>query len=82
MGQQEKLIARFRGRPKDFTWDELKRLLAVFGDSEESGSGSRRKFVHIEKNVSISLHQPHPEKILKLYQVKEVLEHLKQEGYL
>jgi hypothetical protein len=32
--------------------------------------------------VTISLHEPHPESVLKPYQVREVLMHLKQEGYL
>jgi hypothetical protein len=44
MGTKEKLIARFKGKPKDFSYDELKRLLGFFGYSEEQASGSRVVF--------------------------------------
>jgi hypothetical protein len=49
MGRRDKLIARFKGRPKDFTWDELVRLLEGFGYREVATGrtgGSRRRFVH------------------------------------
>jgi hypothetical protein len=82
MGQHEKLLERLRSRPKDFRWAELKTLLSGFGYKEEMGSGSRRKFFNPHTGVSISLHQPHPRNELKAYQVKDVLEHLKQEGLL
>ena len=81
MSRDEKLQERFRSRPSDFTWDELKRLLAGFGYKEMSGAGSRRTFIG-ENGVTISLHEPHPGSILKVYQVKEVLMHLRQEGHL
>jgi hypothetical protein len=32
--RRDKLVARLRARPKDFTWDELVRLLAAHGYSE------------------------------------------------
>jgi predicted RNA binding protein YcfA (HicA-like mRNA interferase family) len=82
MGQHEKLVARFRGKPKDFTWNELQRLLAAFGYEEHAGNGSRRQFVHPGTGVVISLHKPHPGNELKSYQIRDVLTHLKQEGYL
>ena len=53
-----------------------------FGYEEEKGSGSRRKFFNHKTGVSISLHQPHPGNELKAYQVRDVLDHLKQEGLL
>jgi predicted RNA binding protein YcfA (HicA-like mRNA interferase family) len=57
-------------------------LLAGFGYEEEAGEGSRRKFIHREKRIVIAIHQPHPGNELKSYQVREVLLHLKGEGYL
>jgi hypothetical protein len=82
MGQQrEKLLQRLRAKPKDFTWDELKRLLGTFGYEEESGSGSRRKFCRAD-GVMIHLHKPHPGNELRSYQIRDVLKHLKQEGLL
>jgi hypothetical protein len=82
MRQHEKLLNRLKGRPKDFRWEQLKTLLAGFGYREEKGSGSRRKFFNAKTGVGISLHQPHPRNELKSYQVREVLDHLKQEGLL
>jgi hypothetical protein len=82
MGQHEKLLERLRRRPKDFRWEQLKTLLAGFGYEEEKGSGSRRKFLNRSTGVSISLHQAHPKNELKSYQVKDILDHLKQEGLL
>jgi hypothetical protein len=82
MGKHEKLLERLRSRPKDFRWEQLKTLLGGFGYEEEKGSGSRRKFLNAKTGVSISIHEPHPRKELKSYQVKDILDHLKQEGLL
>lgn len=82
MSQREKLIARFRKKPRDFTWDEAVRLLAGFGYEEEPGEGSRRKFFNSARNVSISMHEPHPGKELRAYQIRDLQNHLKQEGCL
>ncbi|MBS0351565.1 MAG: type II toxin-antitoxin system HicA family toxin [Proteobacteria bacterium] len=79
MAQMDKLIARFKSRPKDFTWDEFKRLLKGLGFQEIQGNGSRVKFFHQEKNCIIQLHRPHPTPILKMYAIKEVLEQLLHE---
>lgn len=78
MSKIEKLIAKLKSNPKDFTWDELKKVLAHFGYEEmkkgKSG-GSRRKFVN-SKNDVISLHKPHPQNTLKSYVIKQIIEHL------
>ena len=34
MSRRDKLVSRLRGKPKDFTWDELVRLLEGVGYSE------------------------------------------------
>ncbi|WP_110642600.1 type II toxin-antitoxin system HicA family toxin [Salinicola sp. CPA57] len=72
-------IERLRGRPKDYTYDELKALLVWLGYREKTGSGSRRKFID-ETNNKILLHKPHPKNILKDYVMKEVLETLEAHG--
>ncbi len=79
MAQMDKLIARFKSRPKDFTWDEFRRLLKSLGFQEIRGSGSRVKFFHQEKNCVIQLHKPHPTSTLKMYAIKEALELLLHE---
>ncbi len=78
MSTIEKLIARFTAKPKDFSWAELVRLLRYFGYEEITGSGSRRKFIHDERQPII-LHEPHPRKILKKYQIGQIYETLKEE---
>jgi predicted RNA binding protein YcfA (HicA-like mRNA interferase family) len=37
--------------------------------------GSRRKFVH-ENGQIISLHEPHPQKIVKHYVIRQIIEQL------
>ncbi len=82
MSTREKLIERFRLKPKDFTWDELIRLLGYFGYDLIPGSGSRRKFINEATNHKIFLHEPHPGNILKGHHVKSVHEALEREGLI
>ena len=81
MSAKEKLIERFKGCPKDFTWDELVRLLKGLGYEEKKGSGSRRKFSG-DGLPSISLHEPHPGSIVKQYALREVRDTLENEGLI
>jgi HicA toxin of bacterial toxin-antitoxin, len=60
--------------PSDFHFDELKRLLQYHGFKEvKKGrtSGSRVRFLN-EENVPINLHKPHPDGIMKRYQLKQI----------
>jgi predicted RNA binding protein YcfA (HicA-like mRNA interferase family) len=82
MGRQTKLFERLRTKPTDFTWQELEALLRGLGYEQERGSGSRRKFYNKGTGALISLHEPHPRKILKRYQVNDVLSHLKERGVI
>lgn len=84
MAKIEKLIERFLSRPRDLTWDELLLVLAHFGYEKiknKKTRGSRRKFKD-EKNNVLSLHEPHPLNIVKLYQIDLVLEELIEKGKL
>ena len=81
MSRKEKLILKFQQRPKNFTWDELASLLKYLGYREiKTGKtgGSRRRFIH-DSAVTITLHKPHPQNVLKRYAVDQVLDILKQE---
>ncbi|MFM5364049.1 type II toxin-antitoxin system HicA family toxin [Aeromonas veronii] len=80
MGTHDKLWERLHSKPKDFTWQELTSLLKSLGFEVMNGSGSRRKFVHTETKKVISLHEPHPEKIIKMYVIKDVIENLRGLG--
>jgi predicted RNA binding protein YcfA (HicA-like mRNA interferase family) len=82
MSQHRKLLERLRSKPTDFIWSELETALEGIGYRQERGGGSRRKFVHSESGAIISLHQPHPQKELKAYQIRDIVLHLKSEGHL
>ncbi len=85
MSKIEKLIDRFKGKPKDFTYDELRKLLGSFSyveDTSGKSSGSRVAWIHSKTNHIIRLHKPHPAKILKAYQMNQILEELIAEGII
>ena len=84
MTRRDKLVARFRAKPKDFTWDELVRVLEGLGYCEAAAGktgGSRRRFVH-ETAPTITLHKLHPGNIVKMYVIEDVLRMLTEEGLI
>ncbi|BFM39926.1 type II toxin-antitoxin system HicA family toxin [Synechocystis sp. LKSZ1] len=84
MSRKEKLIKRLLARPKDFSWDELVSLLVALGFEEIATGktgGSRRRFIH-SNGVTLALHKPHPQNILKRYQIEQVIELLQGEELL
>lgn len=85
MSSKDKLITKFRSKPKDFTWDELTRLLNNLNFKEISQGktgGSRRKFCHQETGVIINLHKPHPSPIIKSYLIEQIIKKLEEEGLI
>lgn len=74
-----KKLDRLKEKPKDYTWDELTALLKSLGYEVRNGSGSRRKFIDDQKR-KISLHEPHPNKIIKAYVIEQVLSTLEEHG--
>jgi hypothetical protein len=85
MSRKEKLVERFLRQPKDFTYQELSKLLSGFGYNEENKgrtSGSRMLFYNKEKEHSLMLHKPHPGNILKSYALKYVLQELETIGFI
>lgn len=81
MGTKEKLIERFLTLPKDFTYDEVKRLLGLFDYSESSKggtSGSRVEFVSGDGKNSYIMHKPHPSNIIKGYVMKQLLTYIRE----
>ena len=84
MSSKDKLIARFLSIPSDFTFEELERMLAIFGyvkSNKGKTSGSRVVFKDKEGHP-IMLHKPHPGNIVKQYAVRQVLEELQSKGLL
>ncbi len=82
MGTKDKLVLRFRSKPKDFTFVELKRLMQGFGYLEEQGSGSRVVFVNTVLDHKIKLHKPHPGNIVKRYQMDLIEQELQNKDLL
>ncbi len=82
MSKLDKALARLSSRPSDYHWSELVALLTALGYHLEQGNGSRRNFIRTKGKLPLSLHEPHPNGILKAYAVKQVMEYLKQEGVL
>lgn len=82
MTKAEKLLNRFLSRPKDFTFNELLRLLNNFGYKEQQGSGSRVVFSNERSKHHIKLHKPHPGNILKRYQIDLIIQELKSNELL
>ena len=81
MSGKEKLIERFKKLPKDFTFDEVERLLGYFGYekcNKGKTSGSRVSFINPDNEAPIILHKPHPQKVLKSYAIKQLCEELKE----
>ena len=82
MGTKEKLVERLKGQLKDFTFEEAYRLLTMFGyipSNKGKTSGSRMSFSSTGK-IPIMLHRPHPQKELKAYAIKQLLEELSENG--
>ena len=83
VGKKEKLIARLKSVPKDFTFDEARNLLELLGfEMSTKGKTSGSRFRFKKGNVPIDLHKPHPRKELLEYQVKYILSALEKEGLL
>lgn len=85
MSKKEKLIARLKSNPKDFTFDELSALLSYFGYTEDNvgkTSGSAVRFINTKSKHIIRIHKPHPSPILKAYIIKLVIDQLKKVGVL
>ncbi len=84
MSKKEKLIARLKEKPKDFTFDEVVQLMGYFGYTMINGGktgGSRVAFANDKKDY-IRMHKPHPRTILKSYQVQNLIEDLKERDLL
>jgi hypothetical protein len=78
MSKLEKLVEKLKSKPKDFSWDEMVKVLKHYGYEQTpqgKTGGSRRKFINENKQI-ISLHEPHPQKVLKGYQLDLIIEHL------
>ncbi len=84
MTKKDKLINRFLAKQGNFTFSELKTLLAYLGYTEvKTGktAGSRIAFKNSSGDI-IRMHKPHPNHELKKYQVDYLVEHIKKRGLI
>lgn len=81
MSQKDKLIEKMKTLPKDFSFDEAETLLKYleYIRSNKGKTGGSRVLFYRDGFPPILLHKPHPQKELKPYQVKQLLELLEQE---
>lgn len=68
--------------PANFKWVDLKGVLEHLGYEMLTNSGSRRKFYHKEKDVLIICHQPHPAPNVDKGCIRDVVSHLKTNGFI
>jgi hypothetical protein len=81
MSIQEKLVQKLLSGPKNFTYDEMVRLLRGFGYAEGvrgKTSGAAVVFYNKELNDKIMFHKPHPGKELKSYVLNLIIEKLRE----
>ncbi len=81
MSRKQKLLQNLRKNPPptDFSWDDVVTLMKLCGFEELRNTGSRRKFVH-RNGVKVILHEPHPERVIKRYMIREILDGLRAAG--
>ena len=82
MAKIEKVLKRLCSKPTNFEWNELKAIMLHLGFELKTTGGSGRKFIHPETRAAHFVHEPHPSKVLKAYQVRDVIAFLTEEGYL
>lgn len=85
MGKKEKLEARLLSRPTDMTFEEVSTLFGYYGLSQKKtgkAGGSRVRFSNADGSVVIIFHRPHNPGTFKRYLIDQIIDKLKQEGFL
>lgn len=81
MSQLEKLLEQFINTPFP-QWSEVLTLMKKLGYVKKEGRGSRLEFWHKQKGSSILLHKPHPANTIKAYVKKDLINKLKEAGFI
>ncbi len=84
MGRKEKLIKQLKTGGKNFTFDDAEALLGLLTyrrSNKGKTSGSRVMFIS-DEHSPILLHRPHPQKELREYQVKQLIDILEREDLI
>ena len=84
MSRIEKEIERLKSKPKDYTYDEANSLLNKLGFYENNKgktSGSRVTFIN-KDDIKIDMHNPHPDNVIKMYKIKDIIKILNEKGLI
>lgn len=85
MSGKDKLIERFCTLPKDFTFDEVLRLMRGFGfelSNKGATSGSRVAFRHSMFGQPYIMHKSHPSGVIKPGALKALYTFLITTGFI
>ena len=83
-GNKRKTYRTFQVVTSNFTFEEMERLLSIFGYEKSNKcktSGSRVIFKNGDKRP-IMIHKPHPGNLIKGYAMKQVLNDLMDAGFI
>ena len=83
-GNKRKTYRTFQVVTSKFTFEEMERLLSIFGyekSNKGKTSGSRVIFKNGDKRP-IMIHKPHPGNLIKGYAMKQVLNDLMDAGFI
>jgi hypothetical protein len=82
----EKLVNKFQSKPepRDFRWGEFLTLMKGLGFTlDQSGGGSHCHFyLDSDVNKVIETFRPHPDSLLRTYQIKAIVAKLKEWGVI
>ncbi len=84
MSKRANAVQRLLAKPSDFEWSELQLLMEALGYELKTTGESGRKFIHPETKATLYMHEPHPAKVLKAYQIREahqMSQTLEHKGY-
>ncbi len=84
MTKADKRLDRLRSRPSDFHWDELVTLMGDynFSWSPKAGGSSHGHFYNSQTKRKLGISKPHNPAILKMYQIKDILKMLEEDGFI
>lgn len=83
-GNKRKTYRTFQVVTSNFTFEEMERLLSIFGyekSNKGKTSGSRVIFKNGDKRP-IMIHKPHPGNLIKGYAMKQVLNDLMDADFI
>lgn len=83
MSTIDKLIERMKKLPRDFTYEEAKRVAKYFEYEEKQGEGSRVRLFREKDKKIILLHKPHrpgSENTMLVGAIRDFVKTLKENG--